>query len=270
VKVPVNRSAGFFLPFILLAGGLSSCGGAGGPTATPRLTLAAPSSLERIAEAFVEEYNQANPQGLPWEVRVIYGDEGIPPSDQPGASAVLQWRDPPPGDWSALVGWMGILFAVSRDNPITDVSSADVFRIYAGRIDRWESVGGRAGGIRVLAFEADGAGWEEMLEAAVLRGERLIPGAVVVPSCEAMAAAVAGDDRSIGFLPGFQSPAGIRVLTIDSVVADYPNVLSGKYPFRVPLYLTAEPEAPAEVLAFAGWLQSVAGQTILVDLQKRE
>jgi phosphate transport system substrate-binding protein len=266
VKIAVHRSAEFFFLSIFFLGILSGCGTSGGPTATSRLTLAAPSSLETIAEAIVGEYNKVNPQGVPWDVLAL-PDGGIPQASDPGvASAVLQWKEPPSGNWSALVGWTGILVAVSRNNPVTDVSSADVRRIYTGRIDRWADIGGGAGGIRVLAYGAD-AGWEEIFEAAVLNGERLFPGAVIVPSSAAMSTAIAEDDRSLGFLPGFQRAAEIRILTVDSVAADYPDVISGKYPFRVPLYLTADSES-ADVLQLAGWLQSAAGQTVLMDLQK--
>jgi hypothetical protein len=50
----------------------------------------------------------------------------------------------------------------------------------------------------------------------------------------------------------------------------YPNLLSGKYPFRIPIYLDAiDPPLP-EIKQFAGWAQSVPGQTVLMQLHPQE
>jgi ABC-type phosphate transport system substrate-binding protein len=253
----------FFLSFLVI-GILSGCRKSGTQTKTPHLTVAVASSLERIAAVVVEEYNKINPQGIPLEVEAVPDSDIRTPLEKGQASAVIQWKEPPSGNWSALIGWTGIIFAVHPNNPVEDLSSAQAQRIYLGWIARWEEIGGLYGDIHILAYGSD-TGVEEMLEGIVLKGNRLISGARIVPSFDAMAAAVAGDSQSIGFMLGFHPAAGIRILTIDSVAAEYPNVISGAYPFRIPLYLVSEEEVPAEILHFAGWIQSVAGQTILME-----
>ncbi len=256
---------GIFLSFLII-GALSSCRQSGGQAETPHLTIAAALSLERIATIMVDKFNKINPQGTPLAVEIVPDGDMQMPLDPSQASAVIQWKEPPPGNWSALIGWSGILFAVHPDNPVENLSSTQAQKIYLGSIDRWEEIGGLSGDIHALAYGSE-MGLEQMFTGIVLKGSRLTPGALIVPSFEEMSAAISGDMQSIGFMLAFQTATGIRILTIDSITADYPNVLSGRYPFRIPLYLVAEEKVPAEILQFAGWIQSVAGQTILMEQQ---
>ncbi|OGO09815.1 MAG: hypothetical protein A3K46_04770, partial [Chloroflexi bacterium RBG_13_60_9] len=189
--------------------------------------------------------------------------------DAGGISAALQWQEPPAGDWSALIGWTGIGFVVNPGNPVEKISAAQARAIFSGLIRQWEQAGGSSGEIHPFAYDSDSP-WAALFEGVVLAGSRLTPGAVIVPSAEALPAAIAADPQSIGFLMLFHKTPGLRILNVDGAAADYPGLISGAYPFRIPIFLRAREPVPAEILSFAGWAQSVSGQAVLMQLQSRE
>ncbi|MBN1440073.1 MAG: hypothetical protein JW929_11750 [Anaerolineales bacterium] len=233
------------------------------------MRIAVEPDLEPIAAVLVEEFNRANGQGVLLSTAILDYPAIQTALESGQAAGVLDWEEPPPDDWSARVGWVGIRFAVHPENPVGDLSSLQARGIYLGRIDAWEEIGGIAGKIHALAFDPQ-AGWGAAFGMAVLTGSRLAPGAQIVPTLEAMAAEVAADPSAIGYLPGFYRSIGIRFVTVGGVAAGYAQVLSGGYPFRLPLYLTAESESSREILEFAGWMQSPAGQAVLMQTQSWE
>ncbi len=248
---------------------LSACGSTAKRTEIPRATIAVASSLEDAASALLEEFSGTFPQGDPFEVETI-PDKDISAAIQAGeVSAAIQWREPAAEGWSAQIGWTGILFAVHPDNPIGNISSSQARAIYSGLITRWEDVGGSSGEIHALAFGTESP-WAALFDGVVLAGGRLTGSAMIIPSADAMPAAIAADPEAIGYLPMDQKVTGARILTIDAAAADYPGLLSGAYPFRIPIFLLAREPVSADILSFAGWAQSVSGQTVLMELQSQE
>jgi phosphate transport system substrate-binding protein len=231
------------------------------------LRIGAACELEQAARMLAEAFNRLRPDGVPIEVEAD-GDSLRQPEDAEYA-AVVDWREPPAGRWSAQVGWTGILIAVPPGNPVSGLSADDVRGIFTGRIDRWETVNGAPGTIRLTAY-GPGSGWADAFAVFVLGGDRLAGEAVLAPSADAMRTAVLEDPRAIGFLAGFENTAGLNILDIDGAAPDVPNLLSGAYPFRVPIFLDADDPPAAEIEQFAGWLQSPGGQAVLMQLNSQE
>jgi ABC-type phosphate transport system substrate-binding protein len=248
---------------------LSGCGGAARQTEMPHMTIAVASSLEAIASALLEEYSGISPQGAPIEIETI-ADKDIPAAFATGEiSVVLQWQEPSAEEWSAQIGWTGIFFAVHPKNPVGNISSSQARAIYTGLLDRWEDVGGSSGEIHMLAFDT-GTPWAMLFDGVVLTEGRLAGSAVIIPSADAMPAAIAADPEAVGYLPMGQKVTGVRILTVNAAAADYPALLSGAYPFRIPVFLIAREPVAADILSFAGWAQSVSGQTVLMELYSQE
>jgi ABC-type phosphate transport system substrate-binding protein len=256
----------------LLAGFLFACAFSGcrpenGEEGILSLSLAAAPALEAVARNLTGEFNLLQPQGIPLAVVLL------PEADRQAAeadyAAVLDWREPEAGMWSARIGWTGIVFAVHPDNPLSDLSAADAGEIFSGRIIRWDDVGGPSGMIRAVAYASD-SDWTEVFSGVVLGENRMATGAVIVPSVGAMRSAVSHDSLAVGFALGCEPVPELRVLTLDGAAPVYPNLLSGKYPFRIPIYLESNDPPPMEIQQFAGWLQSVPGQTLLMQLHPQE
>jgi len=254
---------------LLAACALYGCREAVEPADIPRITMAVPDTLTPVAAALLGGFSGIQPQGDSIAIETM-ADKDIPAAlDAGGVSAVLQWQEPPAGDWSALIGWAGIGFVVHPGNPVENISAAQARAIFSGLIRRWEDVGGPPGEIHAFAYEP-ASPWAALFEGVVLAGSRLTAGAVIVPSAEALPPAIAADPLSIGFLMLFHETGGVRVLTVDGAAADYPGLIAGAYPFRIPIFLRAQEPVPAEILSLAGWAQSVPGQAVLMQLQSRE
>jgi phosphate transport system substrate-binding protein len=253
---------------LLLAFGLIGCRPAvSGGEETP-INIAVSPSLAPVAASLTEEFNRMYPQGIPLTVEIA-PEAPLRTASDAGCDAVLDWREPPAGDWSARVGWTGIRFVVHPDNPMADLSSDEVRKIFRGWIVRWEEAGGASGDIHALAYGED-SGPADIFAEAVLGGSRLAGGAILMPTIYAMLSTVREDPLAVGYLPAFDPAADLKALTVDGADAVYPNLLSGKYPFRIPIYLDAiDPPLP-EIKQFAGWAQSVPGQTVLMQLHPQE
>jgi hypothetical protein len=267
-RVPGKILRSIFLS-ISIPFALSGCGQGEGSMEIPRITIAASPPLESIAADLADAYSRIHPQQAPIRIKTV-ADEDIPAVRSNGeASAAIQWMEPPAEDWSALLGWTGIGFAVSPANPMHNISAEQARRIFQGRIEDWTQAGGSRGEIHPLAYERDNP-LEVLFEDIVLADGRLGSSAEVVPGAEVMPSAIAADPLAIGFLLLNWKAPGVRILSIDGATADYAGLLSGKYPFRIPIFLDAGEGADPDILAFAGWAQSVSGQSVLMDLHARE
>ena len=254
---------------VLTAAVCCGCGSTPKGSDTPALTLLVSASLEKPASALVEAYNKNIPSDGRIAVRPVSEEEISGNLATGDASAVIQWREPPAENWSALLGWTGISLAVHPDNPIQGISSAEASGIFSGRMERWEDVGGSSGEIHPFVVDP-GNPLAGLFENFVLSEGRFAPGAMIVPSLDGMTAAIAGDPQSIGYLLMFDPAPGVKILAVDSIHPDYPGLIAGAYPFRIPLYLRAQEPVAAEILAFAGWTQSVSGQAVLLQLHSKE
>jgi ABC-type phosphate transport system substrate-binding protein len=259
---------GILFPFLAICV-LSGCREAGEQPEIPRSTVAVAESLEPAASALLEGFSGISPQGKTFEFTAIAEEDITAAFEAGGFSAIIQWEEPPANEWSALIGWTGILLAVHPDNPVRNISTSQARTIYTGSLRRWEEAGGLSGEIHAYAYGV-GSPWAALFEGVILTGGRLTAGAIIMPSSEAMTAAVAGDPQSIGYLMLYHKARGVRILTVDAVAADYPGLLSGAYTFRIPIFLRAREPVSADVLSFAGWAQSVSGQTVLMKLQSQE
>ena len=255
------------LPVVFLCCAASGCRPEDGGPTVEVIRLAAPNELASVAGPLSEEFNRLLPQGTRLEVHTVPGTDIR--TEQENAAVVMDWREPPDGRFSARVGWIGLLIVVHPDNPLRGISADDVRAIFAGWKDRWEDVGGPAGAITAVTYGTY-TGWGELFTAAVLGTNRTAGDAVIAPSPGELRTAVREDPEAIGWTTGCECGEGLKILSVDGTAATYPNLLSGVYPFRIPIYIDADDPPAAEIEQFAGWLQSVHGQTALMQLQSQE
>jgi len=226
-------------------------------------------SMETLARALVDTYHATYPLETTFQITVSSANEIQTALDQNQASAALQWNAPGSKDWAAAVGWTGIVLAVNLQNEVSNISTDQARNIFLGLTDRWESVGGVPGDIHRLAYEPD-QDFANLFQDVVLHQEETAGSSLVVPAPYAMIGELQKDKYSIGYLPGFALTRAVRPVAIDHVTAEYPNLISSKYPFRVPVFLISGNPVPPEVSRFAGWMQSMEGQVVFLTLQSWE
>lgn len=237
--------------------------------ALPVFYLAVTPAMETLARGLLEGYQTAFPLDHSLQITVTSPDAVQSNLDQGRVSAVMEWNTPAADDWSARIGWTGIVIIVNPQNSVVNLSREQARDIFLGLINRWEAVGGPAGDIHRAHYES-GQDMAGLFEGIVLDAGRVANGFQAVPAAYAMLEVVRKDTYAIGYLPGFDFSRVVRPLTIDQVSAEYPNLITEKYPFRAAVYLIAKNPAPAPVQRFAGWAQSVAGQSVFLSMQTVE
>lgn len=165
-----------------------------------------------------------------------------------------------------LVGVAGTGLAVNRDNPVKDLSAAQVRGIYAGTITNWSALGGANLTILPLIREANSPA-RGSLEEYVFGGKPSYGASVVeIPSGDQMRRSVIEKSAAIGLIGLHLSQAegpDIHVLSIDGVAPTNEALRSGSYKVRRPLYVLYGLKPKDAVAQFIAFIDSAAGQRII-------
>jgi len=174
---------------------------------------------------------------------------------------VLLDDDIPAGQWTSAIGWTALTFAVNPQNPIRDVSRSAIKDIYQGRISNWMALGGADEAITRYAF-INGSEIDRVFSRVVLEGGRLAPDVFAAPGAWAMSLAAEDDPSALVHMLCPYDLAGLKGLMVDGVPSNYANARDEKYPFRIPVLMTAVEPVEDAVLHFAAWAQSADGQAV--------
>ncbi|TLP65388.1 MULTISPECIES: substrate-binding domain-containing protein [Pseudomonas] len=169
-----------------------------------------------------------------------------------------------------VIGLDGVAVIVHPDNPLTQLSIAQLAQVFAGQVQRWEQLGVPGGAIHVYARD-DRSGTFETFKALVLdpQQRQLSSQARRFESADDLAEEVEGDRQAIGF-SGLASVHQAKVLAVGEgdATALPPSpalVASEDYPLsrRLFFYLPEHPRTLARALA--DFAQSPAGQAIVAE-----
>jgi phosphate transport system substrate-binding protein len=159
----------------------------------------------------------------------------------------------------------GIAIIASPDNPLSNLSSAQVRDIFAGDISNWSEVGGPDQRIVVVSRE-EGSGTRAAFEELVFASSAIITGlAILQPSNGAVMTTVSTTPGSIGYVSfGYLSDT-VKALSINGVVPTAANAVAGRYPIVRPLEMLTDGDPSPAVQAFLDFILGPEGQTIAVD-----
>ena len=131
-----------------------------------------------------------------------------------------------------LVARDGVDIVVSRQSPISMLTSPQVRGIFEGNIGNWAQVGGPDAPIEVVA-SARGTPSRHFMEDNILEGGEIVPSSAVCDSSAQLVNVVAGNPRAIGFvlLNDRQVGETVRMLSVDGVDVSRATILSSRYPF---------------------------------------
>ncbi|MDF0732030.1 substrate-binding domain-containing protein [Pseudomonas entomophila] len=167
-----------------------------------------------------------------------------------------------------VIGLDGVAVIVHPDNPLQQLTTEQLAKVFSGQVQRWEQLGAAGGPIHLYARD-NRSGTFETFKALVLEPAHtaLSADARRFESSEALAAQVLADRQAIGF-SSLATVHGAKVLAIaeGNAPAMLPTrvlVASEDYPLsrRLFFYLPAVPSAQARALA--EFAQGPAGQAIV-------
>lgn len=167
-----------------------------------------------------------------------------------------------------------LVFVVNVDNPVSNLTTEQVQKIYTGEITNWNQVGGADMEIEPFQRNAD-AGSQALMEKLVMNGITMMtpPMEYVIGDMEGLLTAVKGFDgtaQAIGYTVYYyaddmQMADGLKILSIDGVSPNDETIRSGAYPFLNPYYAviaaTESEDSPARIMY--EWLLSEEGQALV-------
>ena len=165
----------------------------------------------------------------------------------------------------------GLSVFVSADNPVKELTVAQLADIFTGKIKNWKDVGGADAPITVYSRE-NSSGTYEFFKENVLQGRDFAASAQTMPGTAAVLQAVAKDKNGIGY-GGAAYGAGAKHLSVkkdDSSPAVDPteeNVVAGKYPIWRYLFVYVNPSLDkGEINKYLAWIRSDEGQKLVKDV----
>ncbi|MEZ4729038.1 MAG: phosphate ABC transporter substrate-binding protein [Caldilineaceae bacterium] len=183
------------------------------------------------------------------------------------------------------IGLDGLAIIVHPNNPLENLTIAQLRALYSGQLLRWEDVGGLPEDVLLISRE-DGSGSRQLFEARVMEKERVSLTALVMPTSADVVDYVAEHPNAIGYvsrayvLPFLaqtnpatgQSAAdgqAVRVVALEGQLPTREAIQSQSYPLIQPLYFVSRTRP-------TGWLQqlidfalSPAGQEIVARYHVR-
>ncbi len=169
-----------------------------------------------------------------------------------------------------IIGLDGVAVIVHPDNPLPQLTTAQLAQIFSGQIDRWEQLGASSGPIHLYARD-DRSGTFETFKALVLEPQHaeLASQAQRFESSDELATRVGADRQAIGF-SSLASVHGAKVLAVAE--GDAPAMLPARslvasedYPLSRRLYFYLPANSKPQARALVEFAQSPAGQAIVAE-----
>jgi len=158
-----------------------------------------------------------------------------------------------------------IVPVVHPENPVKDLTMAQLKAIYMGEIKSWKELGGADKEIVVVSRDTS-SGTYEVWEEKVMKKERVFAGALLQASSGAVAQAVSKNKHAIAYLGIGYVDKSVKALTVNGVPGNEETALSGKFPISRALFMFTKGWPSGETLTFINYvLNPQKGQKFVRD-----
>lgn len=169
----------------------------------------------------------------------------------------------------------GLAVVVNPKNMVNKLTEDQLAGIFSGKITNWKEIGGEDKKIVVLSREVN-SGTHVYFKEHILRRnnpnstEEFAPGALLLPSSQAIADEVGSNPSAIGYYGmGYISPSQKAVFIAKDQNSEYisptiENVVNGKYPISRPLFFYTNGLPRRLVKKFIDFALSAEGQDIVL------
>lgn len=164
--------------------------------------------------------------------------------------------------WSMPIALDGTAIVVHPQNQLEGLTLLQLRDVFFGRVWDWRDVGGQAGEIVAISRE-DGSGTRAVFEEMVMKGKRVTPTSMVMPSSQAVVEYVAEHPEAIGYVSMGYLSQEVKALEIEEAAPTPKSVRRGDYHLLRPLFLITRWEPIGEVKGFIDFVLSPAGQSIV-------
>ncbi len=163
-----------------------------------------------------------------------------------------------------IVAMDGIAVVVHKSNPVSKLSKKQVRDIFTGKTSDWLQLGGNPGKIVVISRDTSSGTFEAFGE-LVMNKEKVMPGALMQASNQAVAKNIAQAPSAIGYVGlGFMS-GNLKAIEIEGVVPSKETVLSGEYPVTRPLFMYSNGKPQGMTKEYLDFVKSKEGQKLVEE-----
>lgn len=230
-----------------------------------KLTLNGSTSMAKVCQALGEAFSQKHPG-------VTVETSGTGSGDAPGSvlsgnalvgnlSRAMKDSENPQDFEQVLLAIDGIALAVHPQNPVTNLTSEQVTKIFAGEITNWKEVGGDDQPITRLGRESSSGtrdGFETLFQ---VEGCRY---AAELTSTGEVLTRVSSDPSAIGYLSLESLNDSVRALSIDGVEPTEAHIRDGSYPVSRPFLQVYKKGSDSPLIAaWFAFVQSEEGDAII-------
>jgi phosphate transport system substrate-binding protein len=249
--------------------------------AAETITVKGSDTLLPLGQRWAEDYMNTNPGTV---IQVTGGGSGV------GIAALINGttdvceasRQIKPGEIDKLkerfnspgveipVARDGLSIYLNEDNPVKELTLAQLKDIYAGKVMNWKDVGGNDAKI-ILYGRDNSSGTYTFFKDNVLKGKDFAAQTQTLPGTAAIVNAVAKDKQGIGY-GGAAYAKGVRYALVkaDDKSQGYEptleNVKSGKYPLSRFLFWYVRNKPTGEIKKLVDFVLSDAGQKIVAEV----
>jgi len=169
-------------------------------------------------------------------------------------------------------GKLGMNFLVAKDalsiyihpqNPVQDLTLAQVKEIFGGKITNWQDVGGHNAPITVL-IRPPNSGTHLYFKEHVLDGDDYTPTAQIMSTTSMVVNVVTDNPEAIGY-GGIAYGMNVVHCQLDGFAPTEENIRNDRYPIIRYLYLYTIDTPPTPVKAFIDWILS-EGQKVVNEV----
>ena len=234
---------------LVLALGMAACGSSSAPAATTSTTAATSASAETKApaEAVTGTVSTDGSTSMEKVMTFTYNPTGSGSGIQAVqegrcdiglSSRALKDEEKQGGLTETVLAYDGIAMIVNPENPVTDLTLAQIADIYTGKITNWSQVGGKDAQIVLIGREAGSgtrSGFEEIVEVkdqCQYRQELSATGDVITT--------VAQNPGAIGYASLASVKDTVKALHVGGVTPSEETVKDGSYAIQRPFVLATK------------------------------
>jgi len=236
------------------------------------VTISGSDTMFELTSALAQEYMKEHP-GISVQVEGGGTAAGIKSLIDGNIDICTASRNLKPYEAKALAdyyGSLGLVFLIAKDalsiyshpqNPVSNLTSEQLKKIFTSHITNWKEVGGVDTTIQTVIRNPN-SGTYLYFKDHVLEGEEYAPNSIVIPQTKDIVKRVEENVNAIGY-GGMGYTGNVTHIKIDGVEPTEQNVRNDNYPIIRYLHFFTTKYPTGEVKRFIDWVLSPAGQSVV-------
>ncbi len=167
--------------------------------------------------------------------------------------------------FAIAVGMDALVPVVHKDNKVQDLSIEQLQAIYTGKITNWKELGGADSRIVVISRDTS-SGTYETWELFVMKGQRVMPAALLQASNGAVVQAVSKNKNAIGYIGFGYLDNSLKATKVGGLEATAETALAKSWPLSRELWLYTKGTPAGDVKTFIDFALSPEGQKHVKDV----